>query len=428
MTIEEIVHMAFSPANPSSPLPKEQQSAVLLQLDSILRSPSFRRSNRYPAMLEYCVRHTIAGNLEQLRERQIGITLFSRPPGYDTSADPIVRMAAGEIRKRLAQFYDLESDDASVKISLPPGSYVAEFRLRDIAASTTDKAAAPDHGILVLKEEVPSAPLPSTDSLDEGRTVSPRDRPIPLTALGFIITLLLLVGVVGYGLWNRNVTPGFWQGALDGSAGHVILVVGQLPSSAGPQPIDLDPPLQTDIFRANSFVSVGDASSATAICSTTARTNVNCQLKPAVSTDLSNVQNRPAIFLGAYNNPWTLRIGASLPYRFGPLSCKCIVDAKSGKAIGVVDFSIPRDRISTDYSIVARFHSEVTDGSAVIVAGVGPMGTEAAAEFVSSAKDSKELIRLAPRGWKGGNVEVVLGTDVVNGIPGHTRIFRTAFW
>jgi hypothetical protein len=151
-------------------------------------------------------------------------------------------------------------------------------------------------------------------------------------------------------------------------------------------------------------------------------------LKPAASVDLSSVQKRPAIFLGAYNNPWTLRMSSPLPYRFGPLACKCILDAKSGQSIGAVDFSIPRDKIFSDYSIVARFHSEITDGPAVVIAGIGPMSTEAAAGFLSSAKGSEELLGLAPSGWKGGNVEAVLGTEVVNGIPGHTHILRTAFW
>ena len=119
---------------------------------------------------------------------------------------------------------------------------------------------------------------------------------------------------------------------------------------------------------------------------------------------------------------------SDLPYRFGDLACRCILDSKNGEHVGGVDFSIPRDKIVTDYSIIARFHSDVTDGQVVVIAGIGPMSTEAAAEFSSSPEHSSDLLSLAPQGWKGKNVEAVLATDVVNGIPGHTRILRTAFW
>jgi hypothetical protein len=239
---------------------------------------------------------------------------------------------------------------------------------------------------------------------------------------------VFVIGVVKYGQSNPSTQRGLWQGVLDGKSGRVVVVLGQLSGFDAVQRAEPDPPLGTDIFRANRFVSLEAASSAVAVCSAITRMGFECQLKPAATVDLLNVQKNPAVFIGAYNNPWTLRMSAPLPYGFGPLACKCIVDTKSGKPLAGVDFTIPRDRISTDYSIVARFHSEVTDGPAVVVAGIGPMATEAAAEFASSAMSNENLLGLAPKGWKGRNVEAVLATDVVNGTPGHTRILRTAFW
>jgi hypothetical protein len=385
-------------------------------------------------MLEHCVRLTISGDLENLRERQLGITLFSRPPGYDTSSDPIVRMAASEIRKRLAQFYDVAGEDTHVRISLPPGSYVAEFRFPHLAIPT-EHFPATEHETVqqetqaavpaALNSEVITVPIP----------VTPHVSTQPLTValfwmLGFV---LAMCGFLGYRQWRSPVLPAFWQGAGEDADGQVVLVVGQMPSSqvAGGEPAQVTNPglpLLSDIFQANRFVSLEAASSSLTLCSMIARANLNCLMKPAPQVDLSNVQNRPAIFMGAYNNSWTLRVVAPLPYRFGPLSCKCIVDAKSNKAVGEVDFSTPRDKILTDYSIVAHFHSEITDGPAWVIAGIGPMSTPAAAEFASSAYSTRELLGLAPKGWKDGNVEAVLATDVVNGTPGHTRILRTAFW
>jgi hypothetical protein len=51
------------------------------------------------------VRKAISGHGYQLKERTIGIEAFSRPPDYDQSVDPVVRITAGEVRKRLTQYY-----------------------------------------------------------------------------------------------------------------------------------------------------------------------------------------------------------------------------------------------------------------------------------------------------------------------------------
>jgi hypothetical protein len=435
--VEKINNMASPAAISSSPLSSEQQVTILTQLRLILQSPSFRSSKRYPAMLEHCVRLTISGDLEGLRERQLGISLFSRPPGYDTSSDPIVRMAASEIRKRLAQFYDVAGEDTQVKISLPPGSYVAEFRFPE---PTAPAAGLVSHNHEPVVQEPEPAAFPKKNTPEVGVSVAAeedRGRRIPLAVWFLSVGILLLCSSLVYRQWSRPTLPSFWRGAGDGADGQVVLVVGQLPSgevtgqlpgSAVVQGANPDLPLQSDIFRANRFVTLEAASSSITICSMIARVNLNCLLKPAALVDLSNVRKRPAIFLGAYSNPWTLRIAAPLPYRFGPLACKCIVEAKSSRAVGEVDFATPRDKILTDYSIIVRLHSEITDGPAWVIAGVGPMSTTAAAEFASSAKSSQDLLDLAPKGWKNGNVEAVLATDIVNGIPGHTRILRTAFW
>src|SRR5690348_18325091 len=78
--------------------------AIRLQLARVLESAPFRTSKRYPALLSYVVEKTLQGNIESLKERTLGIEVFRREPEYDTNADPVVRIAAGEVRKRLAQY------------------------------------------------------------------------------------------------------------------------------------------------------------------------------------------------------------------------------------------------------------------------------------------------------------------------------------
>src|SRR5579884_573777 len=96
------------------------------QLERILGSAPFRNSRRASALLRYAVERTLAGDADTLKERTIGVEVFGRPTGYDTAADHIVRSTAGDVRRRLAQYYQ-ENGQNGVRIDFAPGSYVPHF-------------------------------------------------------------------------------------------------------------------------------------------------------------------------------------------------------------------------------------------------------------------------------------------------------------
>jgi len=87
------------------PQTQQECDAVLRELQTVLASPHFSNSKRYPALLKYIVEHTLAGKSDLLKERTLGVEVFDRPATYDTNADTVVRYTAGEVRKRLLLFY-----------------------------------------------------------------------------------------------------------------------------------------------------------------------------------------------------------------------------------------------------------------------------------------------------------------------------------
>ncbi len=99
------------------------------QLERILDDPHFKGSKRYTRFLLFVVEETLNGNSDGIKERSLGIAVFDRQADYDTNSDSIVRVAASEVRKRLAQYYDSPGRDHELRIELPPGSYSVEFRL-----------------------------------------------------------------------------------------------------------------------------------------------------------------------------------------------------------------------------------------------------------------------------------------------------------
>jgi hypothetical protein len=119
------------------------EAAVRDHLQAIIESPAFKGSRRGQAFLQYIVDKALHGEIEALKERVLGVELFGRPSSYDTSEDAIVRVTASDLRRRLHQFYADTDSDASVRIELPSGSYIPEFRSIEQRTVPTGIASPP---------------------------------------------------------------------------------------------------------------------------------------------------------------------------------------------------------------------------------------------------------------------------------------------
>ena len=104
---------------------------MMRELEAVLTIPQFCNSKRYPAFLRYIVENTLENRSDLLKERNLGVEVFDRPPTYDTNTDTVVRYTAGEVRKRLLLYYSEQGRDAKIHILLPSGSYVPEFARAD---------------------------------------------------------------------------------------------------------------------------------------------------------------------------------------------------------------------------------------------------------------------------------------------------------
>src|SRR5215831_18862074 len=110
---------------PSSPVTALEVSS---QLERLLGSTQFRASRRCQGLLRTVTERTLAGDATAVKERMLGMSVFGRSPEYDTSQDPIVRVTAAEVRKKLAQYYQEPAHQSELRIELLPGGYIPEFR------------------------------------------------------------------------------------------------------------------------------------------------------------------------------------------------------------------------------------------------------------------------------------------------------------
>ena len=394
--------------------PAETQT-VRETLHSILESPHFCRSKRYPAFLEYVVINTLEGNHGTLKERFLGAEIFNRPCTYDPGTDPIVRVAAGEVRKRLAQYF-ADHPDAPVRIDLPVGGYAAEFHFRPI----------------------PVQEFPRTESAALSRV-----DPAPAFAFQFqwnrkakiaLVAALLVAAIASSVAWKNQADRSrreFWSPVFR-TGEPTLLIVGKKdqPASGSVQTVST-----TSNSASRPYLALDDVAVVARTCNIFRAYGHDCSMVSAASVASDEIQGKPAVLIGAFNNEWTSKLSAALPYQVGfddpslPSIKRARVIYEQRPSGNVPLWTVPAgDQIAHDYAIVARFRSSVSNAMTIVIAGLGPAGTGGAGQFLFAPDKMKHLLAQAPKDWDGVNFEAVIETDVAQGEPASSKVVAVKFW
>ncbi|MBV8820711.1 MAG: hypothetical protein JO022_20285 [Acidobacteriaceae bacterium] len=361
-------------------------------LADVLQSPPFRNTRQCQSLLKYVVEHTVAGQNQLLRERVIGTEVFGRSPDYDPGDDPIVRVRASEVRKRLAQYYQ-DRGGSPVRIEIPSGSYRAVFQWK-----TIPHAVAP-----VAPEPAPKRVL-------------------------WLWTVVALVGVAaGFGVL-RGVSKGapsaidqFWAPAL--ASPKPILVYNATSTvfhSAHPEPGTRDL-----IAVRGQYTCIGDAYTSAMLSSMFTRKGKLYQLRYGSDLTFGDLRYQPSILIGAFNNQWTLQTMSDLRFVFDAFPN--IRDRADNRVYAPRDLQ-PDGRTVEDYAIISRVLDSKTGELLIAAAGITQYGTRAAGEFLTSAPLMAALAKSAPADWPKKNVQVLIKANVVDDTPGAPAIVKTYFW
>lgn len=100
---------------------------VRTQLERLLHSAHFADAPRLTRFLKYIVEESLAGRGDRLKGYAIAIDVFDRPTEFDPLTDTIVRVQAGQLRRRLALYYANEGRDDPLCIAVPKGGYAPAF-------------------------------------------------------------------------------------------------------------------------------------------------------------------------------------------------------------------------------------------------------------------------------------------------------------
>jgi hypothetical protein len=385
-----------------------ERAAVRRQMERILSHDLFKHSRRYPTLFRYIVEHSLHQDTDRLKERRLGIEVFGREADYDTNLDPVVRTTAGEIRRRIAQYYHEPGHAAEIRIDLPVGTYVPEFQ--------------------------PPA-QPEATELPARR---PHQRMAAAVAAG-----LIAVAVAGFA-WSRSVTSRpaldrFWRPFLD-SQSPVLICVGH--PRAGPlstfNPEEEEeapqPATQSDVYdMRNQHVALADATTLSRLAGFLQAKHRSYRIQGSAFTSLTNLREGPAILVGAFTNPWTMKLDTALRYSFEKSSTRNLSWIQDRlhpeRQSWAMDWSRPYLADTEDYAVISRLRRHpATDGPVLIVAGMGKYGTIAAGEFLTDSGYMDAFARAAPPGWERRNTQIVLATSVLKGNSGPPRVAATHFW
>lgn len=430
------------------PQTKQDNDVILRELEAILASPHFCNSKRYPTLLRHIVENTLAGKLDLLKERTLGVEVFDRPPTYDTNTDTVVRYTAGEVRKRLLLYYSEHSTSGGIRISLPAGSYVAEFwQGNDAHDERLQPADHLDSGTPSLHDTDTNAHWTSDsrdtgqaslalDKVEAGHLSSSPHHAVVHSAkasrmLWWAVLIAIVVAAAAGEIWwkNRTVqarTPvaEFWAPLLRDQ--HTIIICTGS-SVFAPQNRSGVETAGRDIDY--TFVSMQIASAISQVSGELQRSGAATQLASAATSSLPDLREHSVALLGGYNNQWTLRFVDPLQFYFvqDQGTAEIIADRAHPGTHWERDSSQPYSS-ADDYALVARFRDSTIDGTVVVLAGLGRNGTEAAAEFASSPHYLQLLKDRIGSGFANRNIEAVLKVNVIDGKTGAPSILAVHSW
>lgn len=363
-------------------------------------------------LFRHIVENTLTGRPERLKERTLGIEVFARDPDYDTNLDPVVRVTAGEIRKRIAQYYHQPGHEGEIRIDLPSGCYVAEFR-------------------------PPDAVIAAPEAVSTARTAPARSLRLVWFALAGFSAIAIAVAVFSM-LRSPGALDRFWAPVIE-TPGPVLLSLGG-PKQAMPitrlqersDPADSASEISILNMMILDRVSFSDTLTLSRLAGLLQMKNKPTRIERGLSTSLEDLRRGPAVLIGGFNNEWTLRL-------MSPLRFTLERDLKT-RLNWIQDRNAPADRrwmvdinqsylkMDVDYAVISRVWDATTERIVVIAAGITNYGTIAAGEFLTEPAYLEAVAKASPAHWERKNMQFVLATQVINGNSGPPRVVAAHFW
>jgi hypothetical protein len=433
----------------------EIADAVRAELEIILRSQTFTRSERHSRFLRFICEATLNGDGPKLNEYLIAHTVFDRGAEYSSGEDSVVRRQAYSLRQKLKDYYAQEGKDNAVRIELPTGRYVPTFHVRESPGAQTVEHVPDQSPLPPEPEEITLAP-PAVAS--QGHSRGPVWK---WMAVGFGC-ILLVAG--GYAIGARQATRGseldpafhhIWGPWLSYSAEGAIICYSNaltagirqtelpFPTDTLTRGIGINEPEAQEIrkdypelpaggyFYLNptlSHAKMGEALGAVPLTGMFAKAGVPVRAVQSRYMNWQDFRLQNLILLGhSEANRWLDPILSNLPFRLAktdPEKPRRIVNPnfRTGeRAEYFPDYSKGRNPAVEDYALISMPGGIDGRHGLALINGVNTEGTQMALEYLTDAESLRSLegaLRKESPGHTGTwHFQAILHSPLQGGVP-----------
>ena len=271
-----------------------------------------------------------------------------------------------------------------------------------------------------------------------------------MVVAGIAVVASIALTIAFAAVWRRTDLDRFWAPVVDASS-PAVMCVGQPKayrlasgsvhemeawvdqSSKGENPPALGSIPFSDLKPVwDRYITLVDAQAMLPLCQLLTRKGKKVEIRGGRVSSLADLRGKPCIFIGAFNNEWTMRLTSDLRFYFelGPNNGSMVIrdrqDVNRQEWAGPRSWPAPLD-LASDYAIVTRMYNPTIEQTVVSVAGASGFGTYAGGEFLANDQYFAAALRSAPRDWHRKNMQVVLSVKVISGTPGPLWLLAAHF-
>ncbi len=398
------------------------------QIDNIIKSHSLRGSDSLCKLLQYLAKQSLDHPDAPLKEYQIATEVYGRPPDFDPQSDSTIRVQAGRLRLKLAEYYAGEGAADPILVKIPKGSYHLIFEERPVEPHAPQ--GVPLH-------EAPSALIETVPAHWRAFAV--------LLMISLMVSLIVLGGL----LWDRkrpeaamaapsaarSASPlaAFWRPFTSGVEEPWVIFsnaafVGR--PETGMRYYDSRQDSKSAVY--DHYTGVGEVLAIHALDDAFGTLGRRILVKRGSLFTLDDVKNNNLIFVGSPSeNLSLLDIPGTQEFVFqrvvsGPRQGDLSIvnkHPKPGEASSYLA-SPSHAPLTEDYSVVGLVPGIGSGLYVMILAGTTTFGTQGAVEFVCRQESVETLLHEMP-GSSAGPIrpfEALVRVKIARGVPVGTEL------
>ncbi len=391
----------------------------------VASSRSFKSSPRLRDLLLYVAECAIRDAPEDATEQQIGMKVFGRSPGYNSSEDSIVRSNARLLRQKLAAYFETEGAYEELRIDVPKGHYLVVFTSRPSPVIAPSPIIVKSASIKDLESiEAPEAALPVG-----ARALIKSRRWWLWIGVGLIAgaVAVFALSTLSNSRINRSLAT-LWRPFLTGDPPLLIYSNGVFvgDSKSGMRYATLQelqsPPADARLI--DHYTGIGEADGVYELTRLFDLAHATFILKRSHLVTWDEAKQRNLIFIGSPAENLAVQ---ALP------SHSEFTLFSSAEASGyhnnhprpgeLANYVRPEHPLTRDYAIISLLPGMQAGKKMMWLSGLTTLGTQAAVEFASRPDGAAELLKSAQA--PDGRVrpfEALLETTIIGGVPLEVRL------